>query len=161
MSISKQNKNTYTAAVYSSKLPFPLAAAVHTYFVVSKNNTHIRYDVINPKHFTHKKPTIGSIYKNFLEPEQGFTLFYFRKPIFLLLRWNVKCIYHYEGDEESLAHRMYSFFESNSHEKYPYVDFYRKVMGPNSNSFSQWVIDQIPGLHIKLPWNAWGKGYQR
>ncbi len=161
MSTSKQNKDTYIFSVYASYLPFPLIGAVHTYFVVSKNGKRTRYDLISPEHYTNVTPIAGHIYKDILKPEQGFTRYYFKKPVFTNIRWRVRPLHRIEGAENSLAQHMYSFFESGGYESYPLKDVYHMVKGPNSNTFTQWVIDQSPDLQIKLPWNAWGKNFQR
>lgn len=32
-----------------------------------------------------------------------------------------------------------------------------KLTGPNSNTYTQWVLNKFPEWDIKLPWNAFGK----
>lgn len=42
---------------------------------------------------------------------------------------------------------------------YPYVTEYKAWPGPNSNTFTAWVIREVPGLDVALPSNAIGKDY--
>lgn len=44
---------------------------------------------------------------------------------------------------------------------YPWKNHYRVFPGPNSNSFTAWVAEQVPELKLKLPWTAIGQGYVR
>lgn len=42
---------------------------------------------------------------------------------------------------------------------YPWPDNYRAFPGPNSNTFTSWVIRQVPELDVDLPFSAIGSGY--
>lgn len=42
---------------------------------------------------------------------------------------------------------------------YPWKDEYKVFPGPNSNTFTAWVAQQVPELNLKLPFRAIGKGY--
>jgi hypothetical protein len=42
---------------------------------------------------------------------------------------------------------------------YPWPDRYKAFPGPNSNTFTAWVIRHVPGLDISLPFSAIGSGY--
>lgn len=44
---------------------------------------------------------------------------------------------------------------------YPWPYEYRVFPGPNSNTFTGWVIDQVPNLDVRLPFSAIGSGYSR
>ena len=43
--------------------------------------------------------------------------------------------------------------------QYPYPDTYRAFPGPNSNTFTAWVAQQVPRLGLNLPLRAVGKSY--
>lgn len=45
--------------------------------------------------------------------------------------------------------------------RYPWPTEYRVFPGPNSNTFTGWVISQIPDLDVHLPFTAIGSGYSR
>ena len=44
-------------------------------------------------------------------------------------------------------------------EAYPYPKEYRAFPGPNSNTFTAWIAEQVPLLGLRLPWRAIGKGF--
>lgn len=43
---------------------------------------------------------------------------------------------------------------------YPWPDTYKAFPGPNSNTFTAWVIRQVPELDVDLPFSAIGSGYR-
>ncbi len=43
--------------------------------------------------------------------------------------------------------------------RYPYPDEYRAFPGPNSNTFTAWVAQEVPELGLDLPMRAIGKGF--
>ncbi|MDJ0740168.1 MAG: DUF3750 domain-containing protein [Gammaproteobacteria bacterium] len=42
---------------------------------------------------------------------------------------------------------------------YPWQREYRVFPGPNSNTFTAWVVAQVPALDVDLPFSAIGSGY--
>lgn len=42
---------------------------------------------------------------------------------------------------------------------YPYPNYYQAYPGPNSNSFTSYVMREVPGFNIALPTNAIGKDW--
>lgn len=44
---------------------------------------------------------------------------------------------------------------------YPWPTEYRVFPGPNSNTFTGWVINQVPDLDARLPFSAIGSSYGR
>ena len=42
---------------------------------------------------------------------------------------------------------------------YPWKTTYKAFPGPNSNTFTAWVAQQVPALELKLPLSAIGRGY--
>lgn len=45
--------------------------------------------------------------------------------------------------------------------KYPWPETYKAFPGPNSNTFIAWIIKNVPGLKVKLPFSAIGSGYKK
>lgn len=43
---------------------------------------------------------------------------------------------------------------------YPWPDRYKAFPGPNSNTFTAWVINKVPQLKVDLPFSAIGSGYE-
>jgi len=159
------NKQDYKVSVLSSKLGVPLNFVVHTHLVTEHDGVINRYDVFAP--FTLSKnhsPYLGVIFKNLLPPATGFLLWYQKKKWWQadapLRRWETKVYSTVAGDEESCARTLWEFIEKGGLEQYPHQTQYRFVRGPNSNTFTQWVVDQFPECDLSLPWNAWGKGYK-
>ena len=42
---------------------------------------------------------------------------------------------------------------------YPWADTYQAFPGPNSNTFTAWIAQQVPELELELPFSAIGSGY--
>jgi hypothetical protein len=42
---------------------------------------------------------------------------------------------------------------------YPWKMTYKAFPGPNSNTFTAWIAEQIPELELVLPFSAIGSGY--
>jgi len=42
---------------------------------------------------------------------------------------------------------------------YPWSDTYKAFPGPNSNTFTAWIVEQVPELEVRLPFSAIGSGY--
>ena len=42
---------------------------------------------------------------------------------------------------------------------YPWPDEYRAFPGPNSNTFTQWIVERVPEIDLTLPLRAVGKSY--
>ena len=42
---------------------------------------------------------------------------------------------------------------------YPWKTTYKAFSGPNSNTFTAWVAQNVPELELKLPFSAIGSGY--
>lgn len=43
-----------------------------------------------------------------------------------------------------------------SEKEYPHMQSY-KLTGPNSNTYTQWILEKFPEWNIQLPWSAFGK----
>ncbi len=70
---------------------------------------------------------------------------------------NVFKAYFVQGLNIGLKDVLIDLIES-SFEEYPSVETY-SLLGPNSNTYTQWVLDQFPETKMQLPWNAVGKKY--
>jgi len=157
------SETDYKVSVYSSKLGIPLNFVVHTHIVTEHAGTKNRYDVFMPK----TVPQIiqahhGNIYKNLLPCDSGFLLFfrtnYWWHTNHSKKRWGTTLVSSVTGTSGSAAYSLYNFIENEGLEQY--TSQYSFIKGPNSNTFVQWVVDQVPECGLFLPWNAWGKGYK-
>lgn len=43
--------------------------------------------------------------------------------------------------------------------EYPWKTTYKVFPGPNSNTFTAWIVKKVPELDVELPFSAIGKGY--
>jgi hypothetical protein len=141
----------YKVTLYASRAHLPFFFAQHCWLVVDNNGTVSRWEVLFRKHAC---PTSwGHLHKNYLPPTVGIEIL----PYWMRYLWRGRLIGHIEGDENSEAQRVVNFIE-NSYATYPYRDRYF-FLGPNSNTYLQWVLDHFPDFKAELPWNAYGKNY--
>jgi hypothetical protein len=160
------DSDDYEVSVYSSKLGIPFSFVAHTHIVTKHAGMQHRYDVFMPVTVPDTvKPYIGTIYKNLLPPNIGF-LVLFRKNYWLRtdhnkLRWKTHSHSSVVGATGSPAYKLFQFIETGGLKSYPNQNQYNFILGPNSNSFTQWVVNQFPECNLSLPFNAWGKGYQK
>ncbi len=146
------NKNKYQVFLFSSPVPIPFNFAVHTWFVINLKGKINRWEFGRFKGSPHKNG-IG-ILKNFFEPTEGMNKFFWKRNP----RFNSKLIGFIEGKDNSITKQLAIFIEEYAN-SYPLKTEY-SVLGPNSNSFMQWILDKFPDVKLKLPFNAIGKGYK-
>jgi len=145
------NKNKYQVFLFSSPVPIPFNFAVHTWFVVNLKGEINRWEFGRFRGSPYKNG-IG-VLKNFFSPTEGMNIYFWKR----YPRFNSKLIDFIEGDEESAANHLAVFIEEYSN-TYPLKTKY-SPLGPNSNSFMQWILNKFPKANLKLPFNAIGKGY--
>lgn len=75
----------------------------------------------------------------------------------LPFKWTGKISGAIEGGKNSTAFKMIEYIR-NSPKKYPHVNRY-SLLGPNSNTYVQWVLNAFPEVGLKLPFNAVGKRF--
>jgi hypothetical protein len=115
-----------------------------------------------PGMFRELTPYDGRIFKNILPADTGFLkLFKWSDGGASGSRWNATCHNTCTGEVGSMAWKLFIFIESEELQSYPYKNRYNILMGPNSNTFTQWIVDQVPECKLTLPYNAWGKGYNK
>lgn len=152
------NKNKYQIFLCSCPASIPINFARHYWFVVNRNGQISRWEVLHKKNLC--KSSWGYLHKDIFPPFQGTPVFMSSKMFkpFKKRYWKAKLCGHIEGESDSLAHKMADFIE-NSMNTYPSCSKYL-LLGPNSNTFIQWILNKFPEFGIKLPWNAFGKNYK-
>jgi len=143
----------YRFAVYSSMLPFPLCFVVHTWVeLTSPVFGTKRYDV----HGIVNKATKGYVFTNAPKPGMGMPILYIPNKYVSSARYTPKCIFSIEG---ASAQQVIETVEQNiAH--YPYTTSYHLLPGPNSNTFTQWILNLSPlTKNFRLRWNAFGKNF--
>ena len=145
----------YQVFLISCPAYFPINFAIHPWFVVNKKGILTRWEV---GHSKEDSPNyFGYIRSDGLPFLKGLPVFSYSVP----LNWGprrIKLIGRIEGDEDSAAHKIITFIEKAT-VNYPYRDTYH-LLGPNSNTYIQWVLNAFPEWKIHLPRNAFGKNYK-
>jgi hypothetical protein len=144
----------YQVFLFTSPAVMPFSFARHPWFVINDHGTLSRWEI-----FLHVEPGCrfrwGHLHKDFYSPLRGVGVF----PTPDSRPWrSVRLVGSVSGDEGSLAHRMKEFIE-HSPQAYPYCNEY-SVLGPNSNTYVQWILSQFPECGLKLPWNSFGKRHR-
>ncbi len=141
----------YRFAVYTSRITFPLCFAKHSWVICESDEYGCnRYEI----HAFKNIQTKNYFYKNSVSEAQGmsyFSLFFFA---FSKAKFKGKKIFEVAGMEyKNLVLEI-----EEEIKKYPFKETYRLFPGPNSNTFTKWVIEKA-GLagRVQLPWNAFGK----
>lgn len=143
-------KDKYQVFVLSCPAYFPVNFARHPWFAVNKKGIISRYEVRNYKIKNDHK----YLHINTQPPFRGINITFFVKKHF----WRSTLLGCIEGDENSTAKRAIDFIES-SKENYPYVYKY-SLIGPNSNTYLEWVLNAFPELNIKTSWRFIGKDFK-
>jgi hypothetical protein len=144
----------YQVFLLTCPVSIPLNFASHPWFVCVKNGEISRWEVRFEKNNTN--PSLGKhLHFNSLPPFSGIEKIQLIPKKFL---WNATMINHTEGDKNSLAKKMIDLIE-NSPKIYSDRNRY-SFIGPNSNTYAQWVLNNFPDFKIKLPWNSFGKNYK-
>lgn len=135
----------------ASPASIPVSVIPHTWFVVSQNGALSRWEVL----FRRERAdhSWGYLHLNEREPFEGLDMVaYMGGP-----RWRGCVLSMIDGDEDSVAAHMGAHI-LNSPNTYPYRDRY-SLLGPNSNTYTQWVLSAFPNSGLILPRHALGKSF--
>ena len=137
----------------ASRVTLPFFFSYHVWIITcDKKNKISRWESWHVKNVS--KKSWGSIQLNLFNfPETGMNIYQVKKQP----RFKSKIIKYLEGH---CATKIINFLEKKA-KFYPYKNYkYNKYPGPNSNTFPQWVINNLPKkCQFKLPWQAIGKNY--
>jgi|GEM_PF-877109 len=155
--IQRYVKNdAYQVFILDTPVSFPLWLFRHTYIVVNDHGTLTRWDIFHRNYGTRESQDY--LHKNFTDPWQGLGIFYIpicsKKPHF-----KARLLGMIEGGKDSQACKVVQYINSQVY-NYPFVSRYNMVLGPNSNTFTQWALDQCNTPNITLPALAHGKGFK-
>ncbi len=143
----------YSFSVYSSPITFPFCFAVHTWIVLESPEFGVkRYEI----HKFINKKTGNYLYINAQTPSEGMPWFVIPRKYLSKKKFSSKKLFSLNGEE---VKGVIETIEENI-TKYPYLNKYHLYPGPNSNTFTRWVLDlnEIT-KKVKLPWNAFGKNF--
>lgn len=145
----------YAIDVFASNCSRPIGSlAWHSWVVITINGIAYRYDILHDTldGIQGFKPLGGHLHINTSHPDQ-WMLRWWRiwKP------WPAYLLYHKELSKQESWHLTQLV---NRIANYPDKTKYH-FGGPNSNSFTQRVIDQLPLIKFTLPPKAYGRFYHR
>jgi hypothetical protein len=115
--------------------------AIHTWIAVKPTDapSYTVYDVVGWRQ-RHGSPVLG------IEKGPPDRYWYGAKP---------RLLKQFRGDG---VDRLIAMVDKTAR-SYPWPNTYRAFPGPNSNTFTAWVAQQVPELDLKLPFSAIGSGY--
>lgn len=146
------DKEKFQVFVCMSSAALPFITFRHPWFVINEKGKISRYEI---KRSRNVDKNMGYLHINAQKPFEGMPFFfginYFFQDTVLL-----KTI---EGLEDSSAKKMIDFIKSSS-KNYPLIRRY-SLIGPNCGTYVEWILKHFSDLHIKLPWNAIGKNYNK
>ena len=146
----------YQVFLFSSPVPIPFFFARHCWFVVNNKGNLRRIEFGRFKEVAMRNKDSNPI--GFINRKSQFTTgmnisFYHRNPKYgSTLHWKIET-----SNKYSKEFQLLQFIEKNSI-NYPYKNQYH-LLGPNSNTYPQWVLNHFPELKVKLPFLAIGKNY--
>ncbi|MFA6437386.1 MAG: DUF3750 domain-containing protein [Candidatus Paceibacterota bacterium] len=143
------DKEKYQVFLFACPTQIPLNIALHSWFVVNNQGKISRWEILS-RQVSHKTKW-DHLYLNFFLPFQGVEIISSSKKYF----WKPKLLGKIEG---KIAQQMCEFIEK-SPISYPYCDKYH-WRGPNSNTYTQWIINNFSEFSGRLPWRAIGKNYK-
>ncbi len=149
-------KDKYQVFLMQSRVTFPYFFAVHTWFVINDRGRVERWEAGKFVDTTCIE-SFGNVYHGLFgnNPVTGMNI----NPLRREPKYEGTLVGSIEGDKDSLERRMVDFIGHQS-ENYPHKNVY-KLLGPNSNTYTQWVLDHFPESKLKLPRNAFGKNHAK
>jgi hypothetical protein len=141
------DSNKYQLFIFYSKANLPFVFALHPWFVCNEKGKLSRWEI---SYLANKDSSFGHLHKNSYPLFSGIDIFPFT--FNSKLKWNSKLLCQYEGD---LAKKIINFIKK-SKSNYPALKDY-SLVGPNSNTYVQWVLKNFKEIKMELPWNSFGK----
>ena len=131
----------------SSPTHFPLSLACHTWFVIHEGWKLLRYEIL---FYKNKDKKMWYLHIKSSWVFDGLRII----PCKGLWKWRWKVISKFSGKS---TEKIIAVIK-NSQENYSHLHKYQ-ITGPNSNTYTQWLLNQFPEWKVTLPWNAFWKNY--
>ena len=138
------NPEKYQAFILHCPANIPLSFASHPRFVCNEKGEISRWEVLFK---ANKDKEWGHLHLNSFSPFSGIEIL----PFSAKFHWRSNLLKQIEG---TLAKRIIEFIKM-SKDNYPHKRY--SLIGTNSNTYAQWVLDHFVELDLKLPWNSFGK----
>ena len=161
------DNSKYQVIFLETPMNFPINfIATHTFIVTNEKGNLHRWEVWKNTFVGKNQSVLSHLHKDLLNLSNGLYIL----PIynstkeyegkFFTKRFKVRILGKVEGkDENSQAKKMINFIKK-SYLTYKYINDYKMLPGPNSNTYPQWVLDNFPNVKIKLSRKALGKNYK-
>jgi len=137
----------YQAFLFRCPVTVPFQFASHPWFVCNERGTITRWEVLD--RLSETSPDRAYLHVNRFPIWSGIEILPFirKEPL-----WKGKLLGKVEGNQ---AREMIDFIRTSG-ERYPYRHTY-SLVGINSNTYVQWVLDHFEDVDLKLPHNSFGK----
>ncbi|GEM_PF-540604 len=124
----------------------PLQFASHPWFVCNDRGAVSRWEVLDRKN--EHNESWGYIHRDYFPIESGIEIVPLmrKEPL-----WKGELLVTIEGNQ---AKRMIDLLKKSPNQ-YPYRDTY-SLVGINSNTYAQWVLDHFDDIDVSLPINSIG-----
>ncbi|MEI7749994.1 MAG: DUF3750 domain-containing protein [Candidatus Moraniibacteriota bacterium] len=144
---SRIDPEKHQVFLFRCPVTMPLHFASHPWFVCNERGTVTRWEVLDRR--SEESPDRAYLHVNHFPTWSGIEILPFirKEPL-----WKGKLLGKVEGDR---AKEMIDFIKTSG-ERYPYRDRY-SLIGINSNTYAQWVLDHFEDVDLKLPHNSFGK----
>ncbi len=156
MSLDEFNKTIDKSKIqiflFGSPCSLPFSLGIHAWFLISDHGTINRWEAGTPLVYDAEKHW-GNVYLNKYSFLEGISILPFGRSL------SFRCKLLGVINDQSIASKMKNFIEQESPD-YKFKDKYN-ILGPNSNTYIQWIIDKFPESGLKLSWRAIGKNYNR
>lgn len=146
----------YQVILFASRMSWPFVFARHTWFVVVRGGEAHRWDVWAYKNRC--ATSWGHVHRDLYPPWLGVRRFPSPDSSQGAARFAGQLIASVSGGAGSAAEKLARFIEEES-PRYPFADSYRLLPGPNSNTYTRWVLDRCPTDGFALPWGSFGQGF--
>lgn len=139
----------YQVFLFCSKAVLPFSFSKHSWFVVNRLGSISRYEIIVDDNVD------SFVRRDFCSPWLGSSVTLSNREHY----FKEELVGYVTGDKGSFVDGMVGKIV-NSVNDYPYKKVY-KYLGPNCNTYTQWVLDSFPECNLRLPFNAFGKDYKK
>ncbi len=147
----------YTVTIYATVMTIPFSFAYHTWVEIEHAGQTNRYDLWAYPGMKSATKNKKHVYLNIFPNHLGTTLSPFASVNDMHKRQTGKVLSSVSGKTGSSVHKLYATIKEHAF-TYPAADKYNMLLGPNCNTYTQWLIDLRPEANLRLPWRAWGKG---
>ena len=135
----------YRFFVFTCPTSLPFSLFNHSWVVIIKDDEIFRWEVL-----FRKGSDNTHLHCNHYLPFSGVEVFLPIKKVY----WKAKLIYYLEGESAKKIHSLVK----RSQDLYFLKNKY-SLVGPNCNTYVQWILNNFPDLNMRLPRSCIGRDY--